>query len=197
MAQDFFRINNFVLKEIQSTLRKHSSEEGRTSTYKFVPSSQNVFGVRMPVLNELSKRYKEGGFDLVEKLWKSGSYEERILSAKLLGKIAKKDPAKTIALIKAFSKDISDWAVCDTVGMQSPKPINKLHAEEIFALSNELIRSKNFWQRRLALVLSEWYTRDKLFHPRIKSLLDKVRNDEEYYVKKAIVWINRNFEKKR
>ena len=186
-----------MLSVIQSELKKLSNEKMRASFRKFVPGSQNVYGVKMPFVNELAKKYKEGGFELVQELWRAGAFEERVLAAKMLGRIAKKNPEKTISLIKQFSKDISDWAVCDTLGMQSPKPINKSHAKEIFALSNELIKSKNFWQRRLALVLSEWYTRDKVFHPQIKVLLAQVKNDDEYYVKKAIVWINRNFEKKR
>ena len=186
-----------MLKQIQSELKKLSNEKVKQSSQKFVPTNQNIYGVTMPLVNELAKKYKEGGFELAVQLWKSGAFEERVLAAKMLGRIAKKSPEKTISLIKQFSKDISDWAVCDTLGMQSPKPINKSHAKEIFSLSNELIKSKNFWQRRLALVLSEWYTRDASFHPRIKSLLSKVKNDDEYYVKKAIVWINRNFSKGR
>lgn len=186
-----------MLKEIQSLLNKNSSQKGKESARKFVPSSQNVYGVRMPVINELAKKYKEGGFDIAEALWKSGAFEERVLAAKILGRIAKNNPEKSISLIKQFSKDISDWAVCDTIGMQSPKAINKTHSKEIFSLSGKLIKSKNFWQKRLALVLVEWYTRDKSFHPLIKSLLLKVKDDDEYYVKKAVVWINRNFQVNR
>lgn len=185
------------LKQIQKELIAHSSDVTKASTHKFVPLAQKVYGVKMPFINELAKKYKDGGFELVNELWKSGAFEERVLAAKLLGRIAKKDPGKTLALIEKFSKGISNWAVCDAMGMQGPKPINKSHAEEIFAISNRLISSKNPWQRRLALVLAEWYTRDASYHPRIKKLLDKVKNDEEYYVKKAIVWINRNFSKKR
>lgn len=183
------------LKEIQRELSRHSSEKVRASTHKFVPAAQNVYGVTMPVINELAKKYKEGGFPLVQDLWRSGAYEENVLAAKILGRIAKKDPDLTLKLIERFSRDISDWAVCDTLGMQSPKAIVKTHAKEIFGISNRLIRSRNFWQRRLALVLSEWYTRDRTFHPQIKKLLAAVKNDEEYYVQKAVEWINRNFSK--
>ena len=186
-----------MISEIQAELKRLSDEKVREGFQKFVPGSQNTYGVKMPFVNELAKKYKEGGFELVQQLWKLGAFEERVLAAKMLGRIAKQNPEKTISLIQKFSKDIYDWAVCDTLGMQSPKPINKSHAKEIFSLSNELIHSKNFWQRRLSLVLSEWYTRDKSYHPEIRSLLAKVKNDNEYYVKKAIVWINRNFEKKR
>ena|SRR5687767_1416036 len=186
-----------TLAEIQEVLRKNSSAAGKASAEKFVPGSQKVYGVRMPVLNDIAKKTNGDALELAEELWASGAFEERVLAAKLLNKVANKDPGRALKLIEKFSKDISDWAVCDTLGMQSPKKINKSHSEDIFVLSEKLIHSKNPWQRRLAIVLSEWYTRDKKFHPRIKKLLAVVKNDPEYYVKKAIVWINRNFEKKR
>jgi 3-methyladenine DNA glycosylase AlkD len=186
-----------ALKQIQKILKENSSPEGKAAQEKFVPGLQNAYGTRMPVINELAKQFKDGGFNLVEELWNCEHIEEKILAGKILGMIAKKNPEKTLALLKFFSKDISDWAVCDTLAMQAPKKINKSHAKEIFAISNQLITSKNLWQRRFAIVLAEWYTRDKSFHPVIKQLLKKVENDNEYYVKKAVVWINRNFNKEK
>jgi len=183
------------LQKIQSVLKANATPEGRAATAKFVPGTTKAYGVRNPVLNELAKEFKGSGFELVRELWKGEYIEEKILAAKLLGKIAKKDPERTLKFIKQFSKDISDWAVCDTLAMQSPKAINKTHAAEIFEISHSLITSKNQWQRRLALVLSEWYTRDKRYHTSIHKLIKKVADDEEYYVKKAVIWIRRNFKK--
>jgi 3-methyladenine DNA glycosylase AlkD len=185
------------LKNIQKVLRDNASPEGKTAHQKFVPGVEKVYGTRAPVINELAKQYKDRDFNLVEELWNCKHIEEKILAGKLLGQIAKKNPDKTLTLIKKFSGDITDWAVCDTLGMQAPKKINKSHAKEIFQISNTLINAKNLWQRRLALVLVEWYTRDKRYHPSIKQLVKKVENDKEYYVKKAVVWINRNFSKGR
>lgn len=45
-----------TLKEIQTTLRKKSSQKIRESFKKFIPSSQNVYGVKVPELNELAKK---------------------------------------------------------------------------------------------------------------------------------------------
>lgn len=185
------------LKAIQKVLLEKASPEGKAAHEKFVPGLGKAYGTRAPVINELAKQYKDRDFNLVEELWQGEHIEEKILAGKLLGQIAKKNPEKTLTLIKKFSKDIKDWAVCDTLGMQAPKKINKSHAKEIFQISNTLINSKNLWQRRLALVLVEWYTRDKNYHPAIKQLVKKVENDKEYYVKKAVVWINRNFRKGR
>ncbi len=185
------------LKTIQKILKQNSSPEGKSAHKKFVPGVEKIYGTRAPVLNELARQFKEGGFDLVEELWQCEHIEEKILAAKLLGKIAKTNPGKTLTLVRQFSKDVTDWAVCDTLAMQAPKQINKTHAKEIFAIANQFITSKNLWQRRLAIVLVEWYTRNKSYHPAIRQLLKKVEHDKEYYVKKAVIWINRNFRKGR
>ena len=186
-----------LLKQIQKELKDYSTPEAKAAAMKFVPNAEMVYGIRTPVLNLLAKKYKEGGFDLVKELWGSGAFEEKLLAAKLLNVICKRDPLLSLKLVAGFSKDISDWAVCDTVGMQSLKPVAKKIQKEIFELSAKLIKSKNLWERRLSLVIIEVFTKDKSLHPEIIKRVKMLENDEEYYVKKAVVWIKRNFEKGR
>jgi 3-methyladenine DNA glycosylase AlkD len=185
------------LKEIQEILIANSSPEAKAAHQKFVPGKEKIYGVRMPFLNELAGKYKSGGFDLVEAVWKAGALEEKILAVKMLGKIAKKNPERALKTVQLFAKSIGNWAVCDAIGMQGLKPILKTHQEQIFALAKKYNQSADFWQRRLSLVLVEWYTRIKEMHPEIKKLVNALEKDEEYYVKKAIVWINKNFEKEK
>jgi 3-methyladenine DNA glycosylase AlkD len=184
------------LKQIQQQLVANSTKEARQNYEKFVPgSTEKIYGVKTPVLNELARRYKGEGFALAEELWKAGAYEEKMIAAKMLGMIAKKDPERSLQLVQQFSKGIGDWAICDTIGMQSLKPLVKSHQKEIFDLAWKLNSSKNFWQRRLSLVLVEWHTRIKELHPEIKKLIKNLEKDDEYYVKKAVVWITKNFAK--
>lgn len=183
------------LNAIQKILKANSSAEALEAQQKFVPGEMKAYGVRMPVLNELAKEYKSGGFELAEALWKSGMMEEKMLAAKLVGQVAKKDPERTLKLIGQFAPGIDNWAVCDTIGMQSIKPIVKTHQQAIFALAKKYNRSTNFWERRLSLVLVEWYTRIPELHPEIKQLIKPLENDPEYYVRKAVTWINKNFAK--
>ena len=183
------------LQEIQEILTKQANAAAKAAHEKFVPGSEKVYGVRNPVLHDLASKYKEGGFDLVEELWKAGSLEEKILAIKMLGKIAKKDPGRSLRLVQLFAKNIGNWAVCDAIGMQGLKPILKTHQEEIFALAKKYNSSGDFWQRRLSLVLVEWYTRIPELHPEINKLVRALENDDTYYVKKAVVWIKKNFEK--
>lgn len=182
------------LKEIQKLLIQNASTEAKTAHQKFVPGIYKVYGVRNPVLNDLAKQFKSGGFPLIKELWKAGSLEEKTIAVKMLGRIAKNDPEQSLQLIQTFSKNIGNWAICDAMGMQGLKPILKTHQKRIFALAWKYNSSKDFWQRRLSLVLVEWYTRIPEHHNEIKKLVKNLEDDEEYYVKKAIIWIKRNLE---
>lgn len=186
---------NTQLQAIQRTLQQQASNAVQEANNKFVPGSKKVYGVPNPFLNTLAKQFKTGGFDLVKALWASGAYEEKMIALKMLGCIAKKDAPQSLQLVQVFSTGIDNWAICDTMGMQSLKPVVKTHQQEIFALAKKFNSSKNMWQRRLSLVLVEYYTRDKTLLPQINSLVSALENDEEYYVKKAVVWIKKNISK--
>lgn len=183
------------LEAIQKILRQQSNKAALEANRKFVPGSKRVYGVRNPVLNSLAKQFKDGGFDLVKELWVSGAYEEKIMALKMLGRIAKKDPEKSLQLIQQFATNIENWAECDTMGMQSLKPIVKTHQKEIFALAKKYNSSPGMWQRRLSLVLVEYYTRERSLLPEINKLITPLENDKEYYVKKAVIWIKKNIAK--
>lgn len=184
-----------LLKHIQQELTDNSSPEAKAAALKFVPNAQKIYGIRTPVLNQLAKKYKEGGFELVKELWRSGAFEEKLLAAKLLNAICKKDPLLSLELVRSFTKDISDWAVCDTIGMQSLKPIANKIQKETFSLSAKLAKSKHLWERRLSLVIIEVYTKDRTLQPEIMKRVKMLENDDEYYVRKAVEWIKRNLKK--
>ena len=195
--QKQYTLMSALLKQVQKELKEHSTPEAKAAALKFVPNAESVYGIRTPVLNMLAKKYKEGGFELIKELWASGAFEEKLLAAKLLNVICKRDALLSLKLVAGFSKDISNWAVCDAVGMQSLKTVSKKIQNEIFDLSSKLVKSKNLWERRLSLVIIEVFTKDKSLHPEIMRRVKMLENDEEYYVKKAVVWIKRNFEKGR
>jgi 3-methyladenine DNA glycosylase AlkD len=96
-----------------------------------------------------------------------------------------------LKIIKKFSKEISDWAVCDTLATQGIRGIIKGEQKEIFQISKKLINSKNFWERRFGIVLLINFTKDKNLKGEIRNIIKTVENDKEYYVKKAVVWIKR------
>lgn len=184
-----------LLRQIQHELKEQSTPEAKAAAMKFVPNAEKVYGIRTPALNIMAKKYREGGFDLVKELWNSGAFEEKLLAGKMLNVISKKDPMRALGLVTSFTNDISDWAVCDCVGMQSLKPVSKKIQNEIFDLSSKLMKSKNLWERRLSLVIIEVFTKDSSLQPEIMKRVKVLENDEEYYVRKAVDWIKRNVKK--
>jgi|SRR5215471_762481 len=183
------------LKEIQQALRRNSSEKSKAFFQKAVPGKQNMYGVKTPVLNELARRHKQGGFELAKQLWQSGAFEEKIIAIKIIERVGSNDPKLLLRTFIRFSRQIDSWAVCDGLGMQFLKGIVKTHRAEIFKIASKLNHSSDPWQRRLSLVMVEWYTRHAEAHQEIKLLVKNLENDHEYYVKKAVAWIKRNFKK--
>jgi 3-methyladenine DNA glycosylase AlkD len=181
------------LKEIQKILNTKADKKNIVFFQKMVPGEQKMYGVKTPELNLIAQQYKLYSFDLANELWESGALEERIIAIKIMEKMRKKDPDRLLSLFKRVSKKIDNWAVCDGIGMQFLRGIVKTHSQQIFELAEKLNYPKDPWQRRLSLVMVEWYTIHSDHHAEIKQLANNLKNDKEYYVKKAVVWINKNF----
>lgn len=184
-----------AINEIQAVLKAKADKKNVEFFSMMIPGKQRTYGVKTPILNDLVKQYKSFSFDLAEELWQSGAQEEKVIAVKIMEKMGKTDPERLLKLFKTFSKQIDNWAVCDGLGMQFLRGIVKTHEKEIFSIAETYSVSKDPWQRRLSLVMVEWYTRKREHHPAIKKLVKQLENDEEYYVKKAVVWINKNFAK--
>lgn len=92
------------LSKIQKMLQQKADEKTKESIQRLIPSPQKVYGVKTLELNRLALKYKNVEFDLIEELWKAGAFEEKLLAAKIMGKICKRNPKKTIKLIKNLQK---------------------------------------------------------------------------------------------
>jgi 3-methyladenine DNA glycosylase AlkD len=185
-----------TLEQLRQQLHQLATPEAKAASQKFVPGVQKVYGIRMPLLNRLAAELKKDvTADFIDALWKNGSFEERVLAAKLISNIAKKDPDVAIRMVQKYSEEIQDWVVCDTLGMQSLKPVAVTNQKEIFLLAKQLNKSENLWQRRLSLVVVEVYTKDPRMHALIYPLIRNLESDGAYYVKKAVAWLKRNMKK--
>lgn len=179
------------LYEIKKFMKENSNEKAKESLKKFVPTSGRVYGVYISDINKIVSKYKSGGFKLVKELWKDGYLEERILAAKILGKISKKDPELTLKLIKTFLRGVDNWAVCDTLATQSIRPIKKIKQREIFEISKKLVKSKNPWKVRFGIVLLGNFKKDKELKGEIEEIIKDITDSKNYYIRKAVGWIKR------
>ena len=183
---------DYLLLELKDFLKAKSYDKAKKGWHKFIPTSKKIYGVYLTEINKIVSKYVSGGFKLVEDLWKSGYLEERILAAKILGKICDKNPEKSLKLIKRFVNDVDNWAVCDTLATQGIRVIVKKKQKEFLDLSKKLVRSKNLWHRRFGIVLLINFKKEKSLRKEIESIIKQVENDNEDYVKKAVAWLKRS-----
>ncbi len=79
--------------------------------------------------------------------------------------------------------------------MQSLKPALNNYQKDILEVSEWLAIKKNFWQRCLSFVLLQEYIKQKQMHPYIRKAIKKQENDDEYYIKNVIAWLQRDLAK--
>ena len=184
-----------VLEDIREQLRAHSNDEARKALMKAVPNFDGVYSVRMPVINEIAKSQKAGGFPLVTALWTSGSYAERMLAAKILGFNCRMDPEGSIDLLKRFSPDVDNWAICDTLCSEGIRPITKRNSEMVIGLAQSFLESDLMWIRRMGVVLLIHYAKIPGRKDEIRTMIEPLKSEKEHYIKKAILWITRYLDK--
>ena len=187
------------LSEIRAALKRKAGERIRESAVKFVPTAEKVHGVSVLELNKMVSKYKSGGFELVEALLNSEYLEEKILGAKILGKICKTDPDKTLNIVRRYVKKLNDWATCDTLATQGIRNISKIKEKEFIKMAKDFAKSANPWIVRFGLVILINFRKDEGFVKIAEDVLSKVnsnvRNDK--YVKKAMEWVRRVFDIKK
>jgi 3-methyladenine DNA glycosylase AlkD len=179
------------VSEVRKLLKTKANKKAKESYKKFIPTAKKIYGVYSKEFKEIVSKYKNCGFDFVEKLWEGKYLEEKILAAKILGKICNKNPELTIRLIKKFVKDIDNWAVCDVLATQGIRKIAKQKQKELFEISRKLVKSRDSWKRRFGVVLLINYKKDKTLAKDIAKIIKPLKNEKEYYVKKAIDWLKR------
>jgi 3-methyladenine DNA glycosylase AlkD len=195
------------IKELQKILESESERKRFEQIKRIIPEALKikVFGTRHPVLNiigdeigKFGEKNLKSALEIVRLLWNGGSFEERIIAAKSLERIGKIDYKATLNLVISFSKEISDWAVCDTLAMSAMRFITPFHPKEVFSLAEKWIKDKEKWIRRLGVVSLLPLVREKKYHFSGEEfeIIKNLMKDSDKDVKKAVAWILREISKK-
>ena len=164
--------------DIEKELFKLQDKKYQEFQSKLCPGTDNIIGIRIPVLRKFAKENKDK-IDL-NKL-KSKYYEEIMLKGMLLGM----QESLNLEEIKKFVPLIDNWAVCDTfcAGLKQVKN-NK---EEFLKFIKPYLKSTKEFEIRFAVViLLDYYINDQYIDYVLKNL--STINREEYYINMAIAW---------
>ncbi|MGN1330691.1 MAG: DNA alkylation repair protein [Clostridia bacterium] len=148
------------------------------------PNTDNIIGVRVPILRKYAKELIKEGFEENFLKIENQYYEEIMLKGMMIG-LKKMEITTKLNYIENFVPLIDNWAICDTfvAGL-------KIKEKEEFYnfIQKYLDNSKSEFEIRFGLVSLLDYFIEKEYIIKIFQITEKIKK-EEYYVEMAMAWL--------
>ena len=172
------------MEEVRKKIFELADEKYKEFHSKLCPNTNNIVGVRVPILRNYAKELAKGDFRTYLKNAKNDYYEEIMLQGMVIG-LAKMNTEERLNYIEEFIPKIDNWAVCD-VFCAGLKFVNK-NQKEVWSFLQKYRRSTNEFELRFFIVMMlDFYITDEHICEVIE-LLDNIKHTG-YYVKMAISW---------
>lgn len=166
---------------------------------------REYLGVAVPVIDALARGWRAGldvpgRVDLARRLWDSDLHEARIAAAKLLTQARIRPDDAAWDLIAGWVPQFDGWAIADHAMKAGERRL--LARPERLDEVEAWLDHPRFWVRRAALVGTLPWTHIRNPKPqdlerreRVLSWLDRLADDREWFVQKAIGWWLRELSK--
>ena len=190
------------IKDIQNLYENNRNPENAKKMAAYMKNKFPFMGIPAPLRNELFKefQYKFGKINIIDieplvyKLWALPEREYQYLAIALLLKIKKQLTPSHLEFILELITDKSWW---DSIDALAPHFVGNI-LSEYPNLRNEYIpiwiKSDNIWLNRTAILFQLKYKTETDFSL-LKSIIDALKNKNEFFVKKAIGWALREYSK--
>ena len=148
-------------------------------------------GVRVPVLRDLVKNFRDAPLRSVLSMLRSRWHEERLFAVLLLAEQYKRGDAETRqAVFDAYVREreyVNNWDIVDS---SAHKIIGPHLQDEPRDLLYDLAESASLWDRRIAMMTTYHYIKQRDFDDALK-LAAILRDDEEDLIHKVVGWMLR------
>lgn len=152
-------------------------------------------GLTVPQSRSLAIKYKDLTFEDITTLLKSSVHEERLIALLILVYKFEKENSERKKIYNFYlqnTKHINNW---DLVDLSSHHIVGEYLLDKPKDILVKLARSKNFWERRIALISTFAFIREKDFNMSLK-LAEILVKDEEDLIQKALGWMLREIGKR-
>ncbi len=174
--------------------------KNQASFFKLGPGEYgegDVFiGVRVPVLRKIARDFRDLSTAETLKLLHSPIHEERVLALIVWVENFKSGSAtarkKLFDLYLANAQFVNNW---DLVDLSAPQIVGVHLYGKSRKLLAQLARSKNLWERRIAIVATLSMIRQNDFAPTLQ-IAKQLLHDREDLIHKAVGWMLREVGKK-
>ena len=152
-------------------------------------------GLTVPQSRILAVKYKDLSFLEILELLKSKIHEERLIALLILVHRFEKNPEEQRKIYNFYLKNtkyVNNW---DLVDLSSHHIIGEYLLDKPKDILFELARSENLWERRIAMISTFSFIRDRKFDTSLK-IAEFLVKDKEDLIQKALGWMLREIGKK-
>lgn len=154
-------------------------------------------GIKVPEQRKVAQKYRDLDLKAIEKLLHSQIHEHRLTALLILvNKYQKADPAQQKEIYNFYLKNtpsVNNW---DLVDLSAPRIVgayllsNKNKRNTLFILA----KSKNLWKRRIAILATFAFIKNKDFDDALK-IATILLHDDQDLIHKAVGWMLREIGK--
>jgi 3-methyladenine DNA glycosylase AlkD len=160
-------------------------------------AGDHFLGIAVPVLSKLAVKYQEASPRVLARLLDSRWHEERLLALLILVRqYSRADPARREAIYRLYMNHtarINNWGLVDC----SAEHIVGAHLRDgRRARLLRLARSKDLWERRIAMLATFHYIKRGEFEDTLR-IARILRDDPHDLIHKAVGWMLREVGKRR
>lgn len=192
------------LKNFKIELRKLANPDKALVLQHFFKTRKGEYGagdiflgVMVPQQRNLIKSYFDLTFKDLKTLLNSKYHEERLCSLLILVKQYQKTscPQKKKSIYQFYlthTHRINNW---DLVDLTAPHIVGDYLFNKDPTMLYHLAKSKSLWERRITMVATHYFIRQKIYQPTL-TLATMLLNDQEDLIHKASGWMLRELGKR-
>lgn len=192
----------YSIKPLIILYEKHADPKKAAQMRAYMKDQFEYLGLPSPLRRELTKQFfnenkypePEDVIPLVETCWQMPNREYKYFALELLVKMKKKLGHDAIHL---YEKLITNQGWWDTVDLIAPSLVGYhllQHPGERAAYVNKWILSGNIWLQRSAILFQLKY-RTETDTRLLTSVILRLKDSKEFFIRKAIGWILREYSK--
>jgi 3-methyladenine DNA glycosylase AlkD len=184
------------LKELRSELRDHAQPHVRAQLERVLSPADDdeLLGVRVPVMRELARRYRELSLEDVDVLLHSRVHEERFAGLLVLAEQVRSTQGADLKALVDFyvarTDCVDNWDLVDASAHVVLGPWLLEGPSDAVGVLDELAASAWLWDRRIAVLATLALIRAGRFESTFRLVL-RLRRDPEPLIHKALGWMLR------
>jgi 3-methyladenine DNA glycosylase AlkD len=151
-------------------------------------------GIKVPEQRKIAKKYKDLSLDEIKELLSSKIHEHRLTSLFILVNQYKrsKEKKEIYEFYVNNTENINNW---DLVDSSAPYILGDYLLDKDKAILYDLVKSKNIWERRIAVLGSGGFIKNKKFDDILK-ISEILLQDDHDLIHKAVGWMLREVGKR-